>query len=52
MSYDHESFTQEDYEYICEESVSSLASGFGFDSDEEFNSYCDDMEADAKSCEY
>ena len=33
------------YEDYCEEEqVSQLASGFGFDSDDEFNDYCDDFE--------
>jgi len=29
------------------EDVSSLASGFGFDSDDDFNDYCDEMESAA-----
>lgn len=34
-----------------EEEVSQLARGFGFDSDDEFNDYCDKMERDAENQE-
>ena len=41
----------DDCDYYEEYPVSSIASGFGFDSDDEFNDYCDEMERDAEACE-
>lgn len=38
-------------EMYGEPEVSTLASGFGFDSDDEFNDYCDAMEREAEDCE-